>query len=197
MALQPVDTRLIPIRWNGWSQRHHGAADAQLVGETQTVSPKKCQPGMQRSRQGRRRNHRCASSRLEECQSLIPANLVLYSRAPVEIDQVRAAAQQHMLAVVDHLSGSGMLIRRCAPAKIRPAFEERHAKSRFRQGAARGQASQSASGYGDCRRMWGIGHNRRFTVPFPRTVSFSGMVNRTRSLNTSYWFAAIFSSRRR
>ena len=67
-----------------------------------------------------------------------------------------------------------------------------------------GEAGQTASGYSECRRMCrirvdegrGRHHTRRFRIPFPRTASFSGTVNRTRSLKTSYWFEAIFSSSR-
>ena len=37
-------------------------------------------------------------------------------------------------------------------------------------------------------------HNRRFTYPLPRMVSFSRTLKATRSVNTSYCRAAIFSS---
>ena len=149
------------------------------------------------------RNLRCAPSGLEKRQFVIPANFVLDSRAAVKIEQVRAAAEQHMLAVINSLPGAGMLIGRCAPTEIGSAFKERDAKPSISQGASGGKARESASGDGDgrwlCRISMGrCGHQtRRFRIPFASTVSFSRVVRLTRSVKTSYWFAAIFSSRRR
>src|SRR5260221_8790205 len=136
---------------------------------------------MQRSWERRRCNHGSKSSRLEEGQLLIPANFVLHSRAPVEIEQVGAAAEQHMLAIVDNFAGTGMLIRRGAPAEIRAALKKGHAKTRFGEGAPGGEAGQSASGYRDCRILCRIridggrwrSHNKRFSLTFRRTVSLS------------------------
>ena len=79
----------------------------------------------------------------------IPANFVLNSGAAIEIEQVGAAAEQHMLAIVDNFAGAGMLIRRGAAAEIRAAFKQSHAKTSFGQGASSGEAGQPASGYGD------------------------------------------------
>src|SRR5208282_3883845 len=124
-------------------------------------------------------------------------------RTAVEIEQVGTAPEQHMLAIVDNFAGAGVLIRGGAPAQVGTALKQRHAKSGFRQGAASGEAGQPAAGDRDCRRLLRIRigerrhHSRRFSIPFPRTVSFSRTVNRARSRKTSYWFAAIFSSKRR
>src|SRR6266478_6712430 len=197
VSFEPVEERLPSILRNGRSKRHHGAADSHLVAKTQTVHPEKCQSSMQGSGERRRRNHGSASSRLEERQLLIPANFVLNSRATIKIEQVGTAAEQHVLAIVDNFTGAGMLIRRGATAEIRAALKQRHAKTGFGQGASRGEAGQPASGYGHCRRMCrmrmgrisldrGRHHTRRFRIPFPRTVSFSRTVNRTRSPKTSY-----------
>src|SRR5450755_4294295 len=94
---------------------------------------------MQRSWKRRRRDHGVAAARLEEIQLFVPANLAFYARAPVKIEQVRTAAEQHMLAIVDNLAGARMLVRRGASAEIRTPLEERYAKPGFRQGATRGQ----------------------------------------------------------
>src|SRR5277367_1217774 len=108
-----------------------------------------------------------------------------------------------MLAVVNDLSGAGVLIGRCAPTEIGAAFKERDAKPGIGQSASSSKARESASGDGDGRRLCRInmgqcGHQtRRFRIPFAITVSFSRVVKLTRSVNTSYWLAAIFSSRRR
>ena len=69
------------IRRSGRSEHRHGSADGHLVAKAQTVRPKKCRRGVQWSRQGRRADHGCAPSGLEERQLLIPANLVLNARA--------------------------------------------------------------------------------------------------------------------
>ena len=42
--------------------------------------------------------------------SVVPANLVFDSQPFVKIDQVGAAAEQHMLAIVHDLTGARMLI---------------------------------------------------------------------------------------
>src|SRR5258708_22405771 len=100
---------------------------------------------MQRSGERRRRDHRSASSRLQESQLLIPANFVLHSRAPVEIEQVGAAAEQHMLAIVDNLAGTGMLIRRGAPTEIRAAVDKTQDATRFLVRAPGGYREPSAA----------------------------------------------------
>src|ERR1700687_854245 len=104
---------------------------------------------MQRSRQRCRGDHGRAASRLEECQLLIPANFFLNSGAPIEIEQVGAAAEQHMLAIVNNFAGTGMLIRRRAPAEIRATLKEGHAKPGFGEGASGREARQPASSDSD------------------------------------------------
>src|SRR5208282_4995293 len=213
VAFEPAKERLTLIGRSSGSEHSHGATDGQLVAKAQTLRPEECQRGMQRRRQRRRCDDGCASSGLEERQLLIPANLVLNARAAIEIEQVGAAAKQYMLAIIDNFASTGMLIRGRAPTEIGAAFKQRDAKTGFCQNASSGQASQPASGDSDCGRICRIRMDRiridrirmhrgrhqcrRFRIPFPRTVSFSGTVNRTRSPKTSYWFAAIFSSKRR
>src|SRR5450755_2282893 len=128
---------------------------------------------MQRRRQGGRGNDGCTSSGLEEGKLLIPANLVLNSGAPIEIEKVGATAEQHMLAIIDNFASAGMLIRRGAAAKIRASLKQRHLKPRFRQGASCGKAGQASSGDCDGWGIWGRWHHtRRFKIPLPRTASF-------------------------
>jgi hypothetical protein len=80
------------------------------------------------------------ASGLEERQLLIPANLVFDSGAAIEIDQVGAASEQHVLAIVDNFASSGVLIRRGASSEVRTALKYRHAKPGFSQCAPRGKA---------------------------------------------------------
>ena len=73
---------------------------------------------MERSGQGRWSDFGGAAPGLEKCQLLIPANLVFNSCAAIEIEQVGAASEQYVLAIIDNFAGAGMLIRRSATAKI-------------------------------------------------------------------------------
>jgi len=139
VVLKPLEERLAAILRRRRSERHQGAANGQLVAESQTVRAKKCGSSVERSGEGGRSNLRCASSRFKERQVLIPANLVLDSRTAIEIEQIGAAAEQHMLAIIDYLAGAGMLIRRGPSAKIRTALKERYAKASLCQGAPGGE----------------------------------------------------------
>jgi hypothetical protein len=68
--------------------------------------------------------------------------------AVVELEQVRAYAEENVLAVVDDFAGSGMLVGRCASAEIRPALKERDAKAGIGESAGGGESSQTTAGYG-------------------------------------------------
>ena len=199
VAFQPVQKRLAPVRRGGGSERNHGAADGAFIGKRQAAGAQECRGRMERSGQGRRADDRGAASRLKKRQVFIPADFVFDPGTAVELDQVGAAAQQHVLAVIHDLAGTRMLVGGRPPAQVRTALEERHPESGLGKGAPGSQTSQPASGDGDCGRLCpGLGHHaRRFRNPLPRMASFSGTFRRTRSLKTSYWRAAIFSSRRR
>ena len=74
-----------------------------------------------------------------KCQVIVPANLPLDAEARIELDQIRATAQQHVLAVVHHFAGAGMLVGRGASAEKGTALKQRHLKS------AVGEAQPAAS----------------------------------------------------
>jgi hypothetical protein len=59
----------------------------------------------------------------------------------IKIEQIGAAAEQHVLAIVDNLACTRMPIRRGAPSKIGTALKERHAKPGVSQGTPSGEAS--------------------------------------------------------
>jgi hypothetical protein len=99
---------------------------------------------MQWRGQKRRMNLGSPAARLDERQAIEPANPVRSSDAPVKIEQIRAAAQENMLTVVDDLSRSGMLVGRSTPPDERPALEERNATSGVGQSTA-GRESGDAS----------------------------------------------------
>src|SRR6185312_9221356 len=90
---------------------------------------------MQGRRQGARTNFRSPPPRLDENQPVKPLNLFRGADSLIEIEQIGAAAQQHMLAVIDRLSRSGMFIRRSAAADVGPALKQRHMKTGISQSA--------------------------------------------------------------
>ena len=65
---------------------------------------------MKRWRQRSRLQRRGASSGKNERDLVVPANLLFHAETAIELDQVGAAAQQHVLAVVHNFSGAGQLI---------------------------------------------------------------------------------------
>ncbi len=54
---------------------------------------------------------------------VVPANFVFNAETLVKLDQIGAAAEQHMLAVVHDFAGAGMLIGRGAATQIRTPLE--------------------------------------------------------------------------
>src|SRR4051812_40332990 len=90
-------------------------------------------------------DNRVPSARFEEVQPRKPADFVLHSTSPIQVDQVGAAAEQDVLAVVDDLASPGVLIRRRPAAQIRTPFIQPHSVPHFRQGAARGKTGKSAA----------------------------------------------------
>ena len=124
-------------------KRRHTRGNRELVAQVEARSPQKRRRGVQRSGQRRRLDHRGTAARLEKSHPLVPANLVLDSDTPIELDQIRAAAEQNVLAVVHNLASARMLIGRCPAAQIGPALEEGDAKTVFRQHATGGQSRKS------------------------------------------------------
>ena len=79
-----------------------------------------------------------------------------------------------MLTVVDNLSGSRVLIRRCAAAKVWSPFKQCDLESDIGKSASCGQARQPAPDH----RHFGslcprFGHARRLRIPFPKIAIFS------------------------
>ena len=113
-------------------------AIAELVREVQTSGAQEMPAVLCRGAgSARRLDHRGASARLKKSQPVVPANLVFDAQSLVELDQVGAAAEQHVLAVVHDFAGAGMLIRRSASAEIGTALEQGHAKAAAGQGRNR------------------------------------------------------------
>lgn len=99
---------------------------------------------MERCWQSRWTNLRTPTTRLDESESIEPLNLLGDSDAPIEVEQVGAASEKHMLTVVYGLAGSRMLIGRSPATDERSALEETHWESRIGQ-CASGRESGNAS----------------------------------------------------
>jgi hypothetical protein len=65
--------------------------------------------------------------------------------APVETDEIGAAAEEHVLAVVDDLVDAGMQVGAGASAEIAAALDELHAEPGLGQRAGRAHAGHAAA----------------------------------------------------
>src|SRR3569833_2691774 len=100
---------------------------------------------MKRSWNGRRIQGGATPARLDERELLVPLDLVLNTEALVEVDQVRAATEQYVLAVVHDFTRCRMFVRRSSTAKIRLALEECDFVPGICQRAPRGKTKKSAA----------------------------------------------------
>ena len=106
-------------------QRHEGARDGELVGATEALHPQEGFGEVQRRGQASALQHGDPAARLDEIKLAIEAYAFPYPQPLVEIEQIDAAAQKHVLAVIDGL-GNFFAARR-----------ERRKTSRGRPGTGR------------------------------------------------------------
>src|SRR5579872_1109147 len=111
VSAQPTQERLAFITRSRRYKSGHGGSNGDLVLETQTGCFKKRRRGVKRSRQSRGTYYRRTSSRFKKYQIVKPADAILYLQAPIELNEIGAATEQNMLAIVDDLSCTGMLVR--------------------------------------------------------------------------------------
>src|SRR5260221_11822769 len=100
---------------------------------------------MQRRRKKTLFQNRSAPAGLDKRHGVRPTDILLDSNATIELNEVCATAEQHMLAVVDDFAGTGMLIRRRATTQVRTPLKQGHAETGSGKGASSGQSSQTAS----------------------------------------------------
>src|SRR6185369_798806 len=101
------------------------------------------------------------------------------------MNQVGAATQQHVLAVVHYFACPRMLVRGRSASHIGPPLKQGDAQACIGKGTAGSQASQPATNNRDgfLVRVWT--HTIRRTKPRESILSFSQVVKRTRSVSTS------------
>jgi ADP-glucose pyrophosphorylase len=67
----------------------------------------------------------------------------------IKFNEICAATQQKMLAIIQHLARAWMFIRRSAATHIRTSLKHRDLESHVSQGTARGKSGQPAADYRD------------------------------------------------
>lgn len=100
---------------------------------------------MEGSRKKRWSDPAGASAGFDEGQFIEPLNFVIYSKLLIEMDEIGAAAEQDVLAVVHHLAGAGMLIGRGASANVGASLKDCDLKTRIGKRAAGGQSGKTAA----------------------------------------------------
>ena len=73
---------------------------------------------MQRGRKVGRLNHRHTTAGFEKIHPVIPADLFLDPDPLVKLNQVGAATEKNVLAVIDYFPGTGVLVRRRPAAQV-------------------------------------------------------------------------------
>ena len=130
---------------------------------------------MQRGRQRAAAQRGDASAGLDEVELAIEADTVPHAQPRVEIQQIDATAQQHVLAVVDQDGGVAGLRQRKrsrAAAQKGARFEDLDAKAGAPESRCRREAGQSAA-YDDR-----AGHLRTATAATQSIWSYSPMSSR-------------------
>src|SRR6516162_10474720 len=144
MSTQPSQEILATIRGKGGHERQHGPHDSQLVPEFKHGRRQKRRTYVQGCRQIAGLEDRRLAAGKKKGDFVVPANLLLDTKPPVEADQVGTTTKQYVLAVINHLAGPGEFVGRRAAAEIGSSFEQLDAVSRVGQRAACGNSRQTA-----------------------------------------------------
>src|SRR5258708_26935921 len=101
---------------------------------------------MQWSRKYARAQQARTTTRFQEHEVAMKLDLALDTQPPVEVQQVDAAAQQDVLAVVDGLAiVTADVIRSRAPAQKGTSLQQTNRVTRIRQCSRRRQSGQAAA----------------------------------------------------
>src|SRR5690606_23849427 len=88
-----------------------------------------------------------------EGNALEKLDVILDAQSAIEMDQVGAAAQQDMLAVVEQPAGGGVLKAGRPPPQQLAALDQRDIKTGVHEGSAGGNTGQAGTDDGDTRRI--------------------------------------------
>src|SRR5215471_5592990 len=126
-----------------------------------------------------------AAAGLDENQFVEPLNFVADAELRVEVDQIGAAAEQHMLTVIYYFTSAGMFIGGSASAHVRPALEQGDVEIRTRERTTGGQSRQAAANDRYSILLSFRRHAMRSRNPRESTFSFSQKLRWIRSVRTS------------
>ena len=90
---------LVALAFDG----EHPGGDSDLVRKSEAFHPQEGTRQMQRRWQVATPRRGDASAGLKKIVLAVKANVLIDAQPPVKIEQVHAAAQQHVLAIVDHI----------------------------------------------------------------------------------------------
>src|SRR5215831_19228053 len=99
-------------------------------------------------------HHRNTTTGFDEVHSIEPADLIGNTDSFVELHQVRADAEQHVLAVVDDFARTGMLVRRGAASEKRALLEQGNAEADVGKRTSGSQSGETTSDDGDSGLGW-------------------------------------------
>src|SRR6185437_659508 len=104
---------------------------------------------VERSGERRWTEFRAAAAGLDHGHLGGPVDFVLDADAAIEADEVGAAAEEDVLAVVDDFVDAGMEVGGGASAEVAAALGELHAIAGFGEGAGSAHAGDAAADDGD------------------------------------------------
>ncbi len=90
-----------------------------------------------------------ASARLDERDLVKPADFFANAQTLIKFNEICAATQQKMLAIIQHLARAWMFIRGGAATNIRTSLKKRDLESHVSQSTACGKSGQPAADYRD------------------------------------------------
>jgi hypothetical protein len=122
---------------------------SELVGEREGVGGEQLWQAVERRGQTGRTKRRAAAAGLDHCHLAGPVNLVRNAEMMVEADEIGAAAEERMLAVVDDFVDAGMEIGTGATTEVAAALDELHAEASLGESAGRAHAGDTCADDGD------------------------------------------------
>ncbi len=186
----------VDVRIDRAHHRPEGAHERELVRCAECFCAEQLRQPMQRRGQARRAEKRAAAAGLDHRHLAGPVNLIVDADALVEADEIGAAAEEHMLAVIDDFVDAGMQVGACAATKIAAALDELDTKAGIGQRAGSTHAGDAAADDRDRAVLFRVqavclpcqfitrAHATR-SMPTARMASFCSMGTLTRDVKTS------------
>ena len=121
----------------------------ELVGQREGAALRESRQAVQRRGKGGWHRARASAAGLDHGHFGGPVDFVLHADAVIEADEVCAAAEEDVLAVVDDFVDAGMQIGGGAAAEVATALDELHAIAGFSERAGGAHAGDAAADDGD------------------------------------------------